>query len=82
MQGRYLVRRGQRVQVNLVAMHRQARHWGGKFGDPDSFNPERFMPGEPAEICNLNQALHSHAASDRQTMASGLSVPAALTRGR
>lgn len=45
MQGQYLVRRGQRISVNLVALHRQPRHWGGEFGDPNTFNPARFMPG-------------------------------------
>jgi cytochrome P450 len=45
LQGQYLVRRGQRIAVNLVALHRQPRHWGGEFGDPNCFNPARFMPG-------------------------------------
>ncbi|WIA11150.1 hypothetical protein OEZ85_011289 [Tetradesmus obliquus] len=45
LKGQYLVRRGQRISVNLVALHRQPRHWGGEFGDPNTFNPARFMPG-------------------------------------
>jgi cytochrome P450 len=45
LQGQYLLRRGQRISINLVALHRQPRHWGGEFGDPNSFNPARFMPG-------------------------------------
>ncbi|KAF6264212.1 cytochrome P450 [Scenedesmus sp. NREL 46B-D3] len=45
VKGQYLVRRGQRISINLVALHRQPRHWGGEFGDPNCFNPARFMPG-------------------------------------
>jgi cytochrome P450 len=43
--GRWLVQRGQRVAVLLTALHRNEEHWGGKWGSPHEFNPERFMPG-------------------------------------
>ncbi|KIZ02858.1 NADPH--cytochrome P450 reductase [Monoraphidium neglectum] len=45
LQGKWLVRRGQRVAVNLVALHRREDQWGGPFGDPLEYNPDRFMPG-------------------------------------
>ncbi|KIY92424.1 cytochrome P450 [Monoraphidium neglectum] len=45
LKGKWLVRRGQRVNINLVALQRREDQWGGPFGDPSSFNPERFMPG-------------------------------------
>jgi cytochrome P450 len=43
--GRWLVQRGQRVAVLLTALHRNEEHWGGRWGSPHEFNPERFMPG-------------------------------------
>lgn len=43
--GRWLVQRGQRVAVLLTALHRNEDHWGGKWGSPHEFNPQRFMPG-------------------------------------
>ncbi|KAI8468257.1 MAG: cytochrome P450 [Monoraphidium minutum] len=45
IKNKWLVRRGQRVIINLVALHRREDIWGGPFGDPNAFNPERFMPG-------------------------------------
>jgi hypothetical protein len=39
------VRRGQRIDVNLVATQRREDQWGGRFGDPLVYNPDRFMPG-------------------------------------
>jgi flavodoxin len=44
-QGKWLVRRGQRININLVALHRREDQWGGAFGDPNAFNPDRFLPG-------------------------------------
>nr|AKH03516.1 cytochrome P450 3076A2 [Paracyclopina nana] len=35
----YTLREGQKVQMNLFAMHRDPDHWG----DPENFRPERFL---------------------------------------
>jgi hypothetical protein len=43
--GKWFVRKGQRVDINNVALQRREDQWGGKFGDPNAYNPERFMPG-------------------------------------
>jgi hypothetical protein len=43
--GKWFVRKGQRVDINNVALQRREDQWGGKFGDPNEYNPERFMPG-------------------------------------
>eukprot|EP00877_Chromochloris_zofingiensis_P012868 jgi/Chrzof1/7835/Cz02g38090.t1 len=47
--GKYLLRRGQRILVNTFALHRQEDQWGGKFGNVNKYNPERFMPGAADE---------------------------------
>eukprot|EP00877_Chromochloris_zofingiensis_P012867 jgi/Chrzof1/7834/Cz02g38070.t1 len=47
--GKYLLRRGQRIFTNTFALHRQEDQWGGKFGDVNKYNPERFMPGAADE---------------------------------
>lgn len=39
------MRKGQRVDINNVALQRREDQWGGKFGDPNKYNPDRFMPG-------------------------------------
>jgi cytochrome P450/NADPH-cytochrome P450 reductase len=46
---KYLLRKGQRVIFNNVAIHRDPEQWdqGGAFGHPSLFNPERHMPGGP-----------------------------------
>ena len=38
------VYQGQRVVVLTRALHTNPEYWGGKFGDPLSFNPDRFAP--------------------------------------
>lgn len=43
--GTWFVRKGQRVDINNVALQRREDQWGGSFGDPNAYNPERFMPG-------------------------------------
>jgi hypothetical protein len=43
--GKWFVRKGQRVDINNVALQRREDQWGGKFGNPNGYNPERFMPG-------------------------------------
>eukprot|EP00442_Polarella_glacialis_P051737 CAMPEP_0115155730 /NCGR_PEP_ID=MMETSP0227-20121206/68055_1 /TAXON_ID=89957 /ORGANISM="Polarella glacialis, Strain CCMP 1383" /LENGTH=1158 /DNA_ID=CAMNT_0002566835 /DNA_START=113 /DNA_END=3586 /DNA_ORIENTATION=+ len=35
---------GERVSVVTRALHTNPEYWGGEFGDPLSFNPERFAP--------------------------------------
>ncbi|KAF8056108.1 cypD [Scenedesmus sp. PABB004] len=45
---RWLLQRGQRVAVLLAALHRDEATWGGRFGDVNAFNPDRFMPGADA----------------------------------
>ncbi|GBF99888.1 hypothetical protein Rsub_12684, partial [Raphidocelis subcapitata] len=45
IKGKWLVRRGQRIMIVLAALHHREDIWGGPFGDPCEFNPERFMPG-------------------------------------
>lgn len=46
--GKWLVRRGQTVQVTIYGVHRRPDIWGGEYGDPLTFNPARFMPGAAA----------------------------------
>ncbi|HEY3241618.1 MAG TPA: cytochrome P450, partial [Acidimicrobiia bacterium] len=41
--GRYSLRRGTVVAIFLYAIHRDPRHWL----DPGTFNPDRFLAGEP-----------------------------------
>ena len=47
-QGRYVVRRGQRVMCLLPALHRRDDVWGSGSGypDPEAFDPSRFIPGD------------------------------------
>lgn len=45
LKGTWFVRKGQRVDINNVALQRREDQWGGSFGDPNAYNPERFMPG-------------------------------------
>lgn len=46
--GRWVVRRGQRVMVNIVGLHRREDVWGGEeWGPATAFNPARFLPGAP-----------------------------------
>ena len=46
--GRWIVRRGQRILVGIVALQRREDLWGGEaFGPATAFNPARFMPGAP-----------------------------------
>lgn len=48
LSNKYLLRKGQRFIVNHIALHRDPEHWDqGVYGDPNKFNPERFMPGGP-----------------------------------
>jgi hypothetical protein len=51
--GKWFVRKGQRVDISNVAMQRREDQWGGKFGDPNSYNPDRFMPGGFNPVCQL-----------------------------
>uniref|UniRef100_A0A7S4QGU7 NADPH--hemoprotein reductase n=1 Tax=Alexandrium monilatum TaxID=311494 RepID=A0A7S4QGU7_9DINO len=43
LQGRR-VYQGERVLVLTRALHTNPEHWGGEFGNPLSFNPDRFAP--------------------------------------
>lgn len=45
--GKWFLHKGQRVEINNVAIQRREDQWGGQFGDPCKYNPERFMPGQP-----------------------------------
>ena len=46
--GRWVVRRGQRVLVPIVAIQRREDLWGGEaLGPATEFNPARFLPGAP-----------------------------------
>lgn len=47
-QGKYVVRRGQRVMCLLPALHRRDDVWGSGSGypDPGTFDPSRFLPGD------------------------------------
>ncbi|KAF8059389.1 cypD [Scenedesmus sp. PABB004] len=49
LKGKWFVRKGQRVDINNVALQRREDQWGGKFGDPNKYNPDRFMPGAAEE---------------------------------
>ena len=42
--GGHRVYQGQRIVVITRALHTNPEYWGGKFGDPLSFNPDRFAP--------------------------------------
>eukprot|EP00437_Effrenium_voratum_P004240 CAMPEP_0181426372 /NCGR_PEP_ID=MMETSP1110-20121109/15629_1 /TAXON_ID=174948 /ORGANISM="Symbiodinium sp., Strain CCMP421" /LENGTH=1318 /DNA_ID=CAMNT_0023549565 /DNA_START=78 /DNA_END=4034 /DNA_ORIENTATION=+ len=42
--GGHRVYQGQRIVVVTRALHTNPEYWGGKFGDPLSFNPDRFSP--------------------------------------
>eukprot|EP00775_Hariotina_reticulata_P009541 gene9541-9705_t len=45
LKGKWFLQKGQRVEINNVALQRREDQWGGQFGDPCKYNPERFMPG-------------------------------------
>jgi sulfite reductase alpha subunit-like flavoprotein len=48
--GKYSVSRGQRVMVNVVALHRHEQYWEGDGLKPaHEFDPERFMPPHVAK---------------------------------
>lgn len=49
LKGKWYVRKGQRIDINNVALQRREDQWGGRFGDPNEFNPDRFMPGAAEE---------------------------------
>ncbi|KAL3912338.1 MAG: hypothetical protein SGARI_001211, partial [Bacillariaceae sp.] len=56
VQGKYLVRKGQRVETLLCGLHRDEEQWDqGIYGSPDIFNPERHMPGAPQRHPNAMQ---------------------------
>jgi len=42
--GGHRVYQGQRIVVVTRALHTNPEYWGGQFGDPLSFNPDRFSP--------------------------------------
>lgn len=47
--GKYLLRKGQRIETLQYGLHRDAEQWDqGVFGSPEEFNPERHMPGAPS----------------------------------
>eukprot|EP00873_Tetraselmis_striata_P026190 jgi/Tetstr1/446454/TSEL_033995.t1 len=57
LSNKYLLRKGQRFIVNHIALHRDPEHWDqGVYGDPNKFNPERFMPGGPPRHPNAFNA--------------------------
>lgn len=35
---------GERISVMTRALHTNPKYWGGEFGDPYSYNPDRFSP--------------------------------------
>jgi cytochrome P450/NADPH-cytochrome P450 reductase len=41
--GKWLVRRGQTIQINMFGLHRREDVWGGEFGDVHAWNPARFL---------------------------------------
>lgn len=47
--GKWFVRKGQRIEINNVALQRREDQWGGRFGDPNKYNPDRFLPGAAEE---------------------------------
>ncbi|CAL1146957.1 unnamed protein product [Cladocopium goreaui] len=42
--GGHRVYQGERINVVTRALHTNPEYWGGEFGDPLSFNPDRFSP--------------------------------------
>ncbi|KAL7554490.1 hypothetical protein ACHAWF_018524 [Thalassiosira exigua] len=47
--GKYLLRKGQRIETIAYGLHRDPDQWDrGVFGDTEVWNPERFVPGAPA----------------------------------
>ena len=56
VQGKYLLRKGQRVETFNIGLQRDSEQWDqGVFGSPDVFNPERHMPGAPERHPNAMQ---------------------------
>eukprot|EP00878_Enallax_costatus_P002291 GHUV01002466.1.p1 GENE.GHUV01002466.1~~GHUV01002466.1.p1 ORF type:complete len:1154 (+),score=313.19 GHUV01002466.1:119-3580(+) len=49
LKDKWYLPRGMRVDINNVALQRREDQWGGKFGDPCKYNPDRFMPGAAEE---------------------------------
>lgn len=43
LQGRRVLQ-GERISVMTRALHTNPAYWGGEFGDPYSYNPDRFSP--------------------------------------
>ena len=51
--GKYLLRKGQRIETIQYGLHRDPEQWDqGVFGDTEVFNPDRHMPGAPARHRN------------------------------
>ncbi|CAE7451841.1 CYP102A5 [Symbiodinium natans] len=42
--GGHRVYQGERINLVTRALHTNPEYWGGEFGDPLSFNPDRFSP--------------------------------------
>ena len=42
--GGHRVYQGERINIITRALHTNPEYWGGEFGDPLSFNPDRFSP--------------------------------------
>lgn len=42
--GGHRVYQGERINLVTRALHTNPEYWGGEFGDPMSFNPDRFSP--------------------------------------